>query len=162
MRQYPILSRILHWVLAALVFWQIGIVSAYKILGVSPFLDKIAYLGPSHGMVGLLVLPLALLRLVRPPAASNRAAWLVHHTLRALLVAIPALALLRAYGSGKGWSHWSLPIVPETGVEVAWMVTLGNAAHGELAWVMTALIGLHVGAAVLHGMRRDGTLRRMA
>ncbi|MCJ8140263.1 cytochrome b [Falsirhodobacter halotolerans] len=162
MRRYPIFSRILHWALAALVFWQIGIVTAYKIAGSSPFLDKMASLGPSHGMVGLIVLPLALLRLVRPPAASNRAARLVHHTLRVLLVAIPALALLRAYGSGKGWVHRGLTIVPETGEEVAWMVKLGNIAHGELAWVMIALIGLHIAGAVMHGFRRDVTLHRRA
>lgn len=159
--RHSLFSRVLHWSLAALVLWQIGVVSAYKLLGQSPLLDRIASLGPSHGVVGLIVLPLALLRLARHPGAPNLVARLVHHALRLLLVAIPALGLLRTYGSGKGWTHWGLPIVPETGVEVAWMVTLGHMAHGELAWVMTALIGLHVGAAARHGLRRDDTLRRM-
>lgn len=156
MTRHSLSSRVLHWVTAALILWQIGIVSAYKLVGQSPLLDRIASLGPSHGVVGLIVLPLALLRLARHPAAPNPFARLVHHAVRMLLVTIPTLGLLRAYGSGEGWSHRGLPIVPETGVEIAWMVELGNAAHGELAWVVTALIGIHVSAAVLHGIRQDG------
>lgn len=160
MTRHFVPSRILHWVTAALILWQIGIVSAYKLVGQSPLLDRIASLGPSHGVVGLIVLPLALLRLARYPRVPNPIARLVHHALCLLLVAIPALGLLRAYGSGKGWSHWGLPIIPETGAEIAWMVTLGEIAHGELAWVMTGLIGMHVGAAVLHRIRRGGMLPR--
>lgn len=144
--------RLLHWVVAGLVLWQIGIVAGYRLTGGGTVMDRIASLGPSHGTVGLIVLPLAVVRLVIHPAAANPVARVVHAAMRLLLVAIPALGLLRAWGSGKGWMHWGIQIIPETGVEVTWMVTLGNMAHGELAWLMTALIALHICGAVWHGI----------
>lgn len=161
MTRHPLLTRLLHWSIAALILWQMCIISAYKLTGGGALLDRIAGFGPSHGAVGLLVLPLAGLRLLLHPPSPTLVARLVHAALRLLVLAIPLLGLLRSFGGGKGWNHWGLQIVPATGVERGWMVALGNAAHGELAWALAALIALHLGAVLLHALRRDGTLRRM-
>lgn len=86
-----------------------------------------------------------------------------HAALYAMMIAIPTLGLLRAYGSGKGWHRWGIQIVPETGTEIPWMIRVADAAHGELAWALLAMIAGHSGMACLHqfGMR-DRVLSRMA
>lgn len=167
--RYGLISRMLHWAMAVLIFWQFGIVGAYGLLGQSPLLDRIAGFGPSHGVVGLLILGSLAVRVMwrrinarRRPPSPNIMARLLHGVFYALLFLIPAIALLRSFGNGRGWSHWGIQIVPATGVEVPWMVTLGNMAHGELAWILIALVGGHVVMATYHGLvRKDGLARRM-
>ena len=63
---------------------------------------------------------------------------------------MPALALLRAYGSGKGFSPFGLPLMPATGVKVDWMVAPANAIHGFLAWTLLALIAGHIAMVIVH------------
>ncbi|WP_294926428.1 cytochrome b/b6 domain-containing protein [uncultured Paracoccus sp.] len=52
---------------------------------------------------------------------------------------------------------------PARAESVEWTAALAGAPHGELAWLMAALILGHVVMAGLHrAMWRDGTLSRMA
>lgn len=84
---------------------------------------------------------------------------MVHGAFYALMFAIPALALLRAYGNGKGWQPW----IVETGVEITWMVALANALHSPLSWILYALIIGHIMAVIAHRcLLRDRILSRMA
>ncbi|WP_136684146.1 cytochrome b [Falsirhodobacter xinxiangensis] len=161
-------SRILHWGAAVLLLWQFLILAGYGLTGGSPLLDRIASFGPSHGSVGLMLLALTLPRLIwslrqrggRPPLGWLARAF--HAALYAIMLAIPLLGLLRAYGSGKGWHHWGVQIVPETGTEIPWMIRAADLAHGELGWALLAMIAGHAGMACFHQFwMRDRVLSRM-
>ena len=72
------------------------------------------------------------------------------------MLAIPSIALLRQYGSGRAFSPLGLPIFPgfDPSEKIDWMVQLGGLLHGELAWVLVALVAGHVAMVWWH--RRQG------
>ncbi|MCD4512139.1 cytochrome b [Brucella pseudogrignonensis] len=167
--RYGLISRVLHWFIAYMLIWQFATILTWRIFGPAGWVKFVTSFGPYHGTVGLLVLPLVVLRALwmlinrrrRPPHEmgwAGRAALAGHVTLYLLMFAIPALALLRAYGSGKGWLPW----IPATGEEVAWLTGPANALHGPLSWCLSVLIVGHILAALFHRfIRKDGILARM-
>lgn len=173
-QRYGLVSRALHWVMAYLLIWQFVGLLTWKIFGDSQIARTVSSLGPNHGTVGLLVLGLVMVRAVwwlsgrsgRPPHAKGwegRAALFAHVALYGLMFVIPAIALLRTYGGGKGWKIGAVQLIPETGVKVAWMEAPADLLHGVLAWGLSILILGHVGMALFHRFaRKDGTLARMA
>jgi cytochrome b561 len=98
---------------------------------------------------------------------QQRAARLAHALLYALLIALPLSGWLMASASPLAW-----PIELPGGTSVPLLAALANlpepakavwferlrAAHGVLAWVLIALAGLHIAAALRHGR---AVLRRM-
>lgn len=171
--RYGLVSRALHWFMAYLLMWQFVIILSWRVFGESDLLKTITGLGPYHRTVGLLTIILVILRagwaLVnrrqRPPHEAGwpgRAARAGHVALYFLMFAIPALAILRSYGNGKGWSQWGMQIVPATGEEIAWLMAPANILHGPLSWCLSALIVGHILAALFHRfIRKDGILARM-
>ncbi len=167
--RYGLVSRLLHWTMAYLLIWQFVVILAWRLFGDTEWVRTVTSLGPGHGTVGLLVIVLVVIRAIwwtvnrnhRPvqsPGWSGRVAATVHMTFYILTFAIPLIALLRTYGSGKGWDPW----VASTGVEIPWMVALGDLLHGVLAWFLSILIGGHVVMALVHRfVWKDATLRRM-
>lgn len=172
--RYGLVSRGLHWGMAYLLIWQFVGLLTWKIFGDSQIARTVSSLGPDHGTVGLLVLALVMVRAAwwlsgwsgRPPHAAGwegRAALFAHVALYGLMFAIPALALLRTYGGGKGWAIGAVQLIPETGVKVAWMIAPADRLHGLLAWGLSILILGHIGMALVHRfVCKDGTLARMA
>lgn len=164
--RYGRLSRALHWAMAALFAWQFASVGARVLLPDSP-LDE--FLWATHKPLGALLLMLGLLRLAwalwehpRRPAALNGAARLGHLALYALMLAIPALALLRQFGSGRAFSPFGLPLMPGFDGEIEWMTALGSALHGLLGWTLLVLLVGHITMALLHGrLGGQPVLRRM-
>lgn len=173
-QRYGLVSRLLHWGAAYLLLWQFATLVGWRWLGDGAVMRSVSMFGPAHGTVGVLVLVLLLPRFAwslrergRRPARERglpgRLAALVHGSFYTLMLAVPALALLRAYGSGKGFSLWNVALVPATGERTPWLVRPADLLHGPLAWTLCALIGVHVAAALFHVLvRRDGTLARMA
>jgi len=170
--RYGRISRALHWIMAALLGWQFLIAAAERLAEDAPAVVRLAAIGPGHAWIGVTVLALLGLRLIwtalnrnrRPghPGPLGRAARVGQGLMYLLMAVVPSLALLRAYGSGRGWPRADPWLIPATGTEVSWMVQLGQALHGELAWLLFALILGHVGMAIWHHrVRRDGTLSRM-
>ncbi|MFT3691278.1 cytochrome b [Paenirhodobacter sp.] len=91
------------------------------------------------------------------------AARLGHLALYLLMLVVPGVALLRAWGSERAFALFSVAIFPARAEAVEWTVALAGALHGELSWVMAVLILGHVVMVGLHqAMWRDGTLSRMA
>ncbi|WP_372022206.1 cytochrome b [Tistrella mobilis] len=171
--RYGLISRGFHWLMAALLIWQFLIIGLWQGVGDTPWVRAVTALGPFHVTIGLYTITLVTLRAAwaaamrhrRPPGApgwQGRAARLIHGSLYALMFTIPALGLLRAYGSGKGQVQWDHQLIPATGIEIPWMISLADAVHGEASWLMAVLILGHTGVAVIHGLKRDGVLRRMA
>lgn len=171
---YGLVSRLLHWGMAYLVLWQFFMVLAWRAFGPSENIIFISRFGPDHGTVGLLTLVLIILRAAwafanrryRPPHSqglAGRTSFTVHVVLYLLMFMIPAFALLRVYGSGKGWDPWGIALIPETGTEVSWMVAPADMTHDLMAWLLCCLIVGHILAALFHRfVLRDHVLARMA
>ena len=163
--KYGLVSRLLHWGMAALMAWQFTGMILLAILGKTPLVKF--FLG-THGNIGVLLLTLAALRAIwalsnasRRPAAINTMARLGHLALYGLLLIIPTLSLIRSYGSGREFSPFGIPFWGAS-EKIEWMVDLGDLLHGELAWVLLALIAGHIVMAMWHRtVKRDQVWERM-
>lgn len=124
--RYGAITRLLHWAMAALFLWQFVGMGLRLALGRTPL---VAIFVGSHQAVGTLLFVLVALRLLW--RAANRAhhphyehgllgvlARAGHAALYALMVIVPGLALLRAWGSGRGFQPFGIPVFPATGEPV--------------------------------------------
>lgn len=167
---YGRISRALHWMMAAGIAFQLLGMALRNIFGRADF---VAPFVRAHAGVGLILLALVVLRVIwalvnrhnRPGHGHGplaRAARLGHGALYALMVAIPAMALLRAFGATRPLAPWGITILPGRSVEIDWAVRLGDALHGVLGWTLAVAIVGHIAMVALHEILwRDGTLRRM-
>ncbi|MCR8825787.1 cytochrome b [Pseudosulfitobacter koreensis] len=169
--RYGLVSRWLHWGMAALFAAQFLSAAAHWALPRENALRDLLW--GYHPTLGTLLFLLVLLRgawglanIRRRPAHLGRlgqAATLGHLAIYALMVIVPGVRLLAAAGSKGGLSVLGLVISPAREAEIAWM-RAPAAWHGEMGWVLAALILGHIAMAVLwHRLiRRDDTLKRMA
>lgn len=154
-QRYGRVSRVLHWGMALLILWQ------FLSAGAHFFFDETAieaFFWPTHKPVGFLILALvvirilwALINLSNRPASVNLLAKLGHISLYALLLAIPTIALMRQYGSGRSFEPFGIPLF--AGFEsdkIQWMIDLGSNFHSTLGWILLALIVGHVVMAIWH------------
>lgn len=171
-QRYGLVSRALHWGMAAVFAWQFAGMAIKILVGRHPVT---AFMVGSHTGIGTLLLVLVLLRGAwglanarrRPrhaPGLVGRLATAGHLLLYAMMLAVPSLALLRAAGNGRGFAPFGIPLFPAfEGGPVGWMVAPANAAHGLLAWTLLALVAGHVLMVVVHRwLWRDDVLQRMA
>lgn len=168
---YGRITRLLHWSIAALMLWQFIGMGLRLALGKVPV---VSFFVGSHQKVGTVLFVLIVLRVIwalmnrgnRPdhdPGLLGLAARFGHLLLYAIMVIVPVAALLRAYGGARPFAPFGFQIFPAQTPEIGWMVRLGDALHGEMAWLLLALIAGHVVMVGIHqGMWRDGTLARMA
>ncbi|WP_414902404.1 cytochrome b [Sphingomonas flavalba] len=167
---YGTVTRLLHWAMAVLLLWQIGGMVLKQILGRVPLM---AFWVGTHASIGLLLLVLLLIRAswafrqrrARPPYQRGLIGALAkagHVALYTLMLVVPALAVLRAFGNGKPVQFFGMRLREATGEEIAWMVAPANMLHGTLAWGLAALILGHVAMALVHRFWwRDGMMARM-
>ena len=152
--RYGLISRFFHWLMALGFVWMLVSASARFIDKEAAFTKAVfAY----HGQVGFTILWLAVLRVIwaiiqRPNRPKNPfAVKLGHACMYVLMIAVPAIAVIRMIGMGRGFTYWGLwPILEKTGVETAWMKELGNTFHGNLGWLLFALIIGHIFFAFKH------------
>ncbi|BES70175.1 cytochrome b [Marinobacter nanhaiticus D15-8W] len=153
--RYGTVSRWLHWGMALLFLWQFLSASAHAFLDDTPVE---AFFWATHKPLGLLLLILvairgiwALANISRRPHSVSTPAKLGHIALYLLMVVIPALALLRQYGSGRAFEPFGLPLMPGfSGEEIGWMVMPANLLHGFLGWTLLALVVGHIVMAWVH------------
>jgi cytochrome b561 len=162
-------SRLLHWTMAAAIVGNLILGTRIADAGPSlALLDRIAL----HKSLGLTLLVLVIARIVwhrvSPPPAPLAAgpAWqpsaarASHLALYALMVATPLAGWIGSAASGidtLAWG-WTLPRIAP--VSAAWQDGF-LAVHGILTKLLMAVVGLHVAAALWHGVRGDPTLARM-
>ena len=168
---YGYVSRFFHWALAALILWQLLGMVVKLALGRHPVS---AFFVGTHQWVGSVIFVLVVLRVAwaisnagrRPPHEAvlvGLASRVGHGLLYFLMLVIPALALLRAWGSDRAFAPFGWEIFPARETAIAWAVAPANAAHGTLGWVFLAVIAGHVVMAFYHQwVLRDRTLNRMA
>lgn len=164
---------VLHWLIAVLIV--LNIAAAWVSEGLSKA-DRATVMG-NHKAIGITVLLLTVLRIVwrlmhrPPPLLESLKAWeaalsrVVHAGFYFLMLAIPLTgwAMSSAFSKGAGVSLFGLVTVPALPVGYD-KPTAGLFAelHELLAYLMIALIGLHVAGALKHQLiDKDGTLRRM-
>src|SRR5690606_32525465 len=169
--RYGRISRLLHWLMAAMIVWQFTGMILRLLLGRQPL---VAFFVKWHPVVGSTLLLLILFRLFwfwinrqqRPPLGGGTVglmARLGHSALYLLMLLIPSLGLLRLYGSGRGFSPFGIELFAATGKEIQWTIDLADRLHGEFAWTLLALILGHIIMVIVHEKRwQDGTLARMA
>jgi cytochrome b561 len=165
-------ARLFHWTVAILVLLMIPAGVTMIQDGIGRSLQNTLFI--FHKNVGVVVLLLVLARLayrlLHPPpplpeavpALQRRIAGATHAALYALLLIVPLAGYVRVRAGGfpiEGLDAMGLPaLVPrsETLAEAA------KALHWAGGLALAALVLLHVGAALYHGIfRRDGIFSRM-
>ncbi len=158
--RYGSVSRILHWGMALLLAWQFLSAGAHLLLDDTAVE---AFFWPTHKPLGFALFVLIVLRAawalrhlrVRPPSV-NRLATAGHVTLYLLVLVVPALALLRQYGSGRAFEPFGIPLMPGfEGERIDWMMAPGNLLHSWLGWLLLVLVAGHVFMAIWHRRRPD-------
>ncbi|MDM7480744.1 MAG: cytochrome b [Halomonas sp.] len=152
--RYGLVSRALHWGMALLFVWQFSGAGA-RVLLEDTAIES--FLWGTHRDVGVLLMTLVVLRALwalanasrRPPAVSVMAK-LGHLALYGLMIAVPTIALIRQYGSGRPLEVFGVSLMSGGGERVEWMINLGGLLHGELGWALLVLVLGHIGMAVLH------------
>lgn len=157
--RYGTVTRILHWGMALVLSWQLASVVARVALADSAVDD---FLWSTHRQVGFLLFALIALRIVwalinlkNRPVAVSGLAKLGHFVLYALMFIVPALALLRQYGSGRVFEPFGIPVFSGFDGSISWMITPASNFHGLLGWTMFVLIVGHIAMAFVH--RRSKT-----
>ncbi|UFN50380.1 cytochrome b [Roseomonas sp. OT10] len=168
---YGRVTRVLHWGMAVLLAWMFLTATARALFWDVPLVRSLWW---THASTGFLVFILALVRVSwavanrhrRPPkdpSLLGRLATLGHGLLYTLMLVIPALGLLRAYGFGRGFAPFGLPLFPPLPERIPALMAPANAVHGLLGWCLLALVAGHVAMALVHAFAwRDGLLARMA
>ncbi len=165
-QRYGSVSRFLHWSMAAGFAFMLFTALAWTFAEDQPWTKGLMYY---HKSVGFTLLVLLVLRLVwavlnhakRPPADSA-AARLGHLALYALMLVVPAVAMIRQYGGARGpLDVFGVQIMQGSPTKIDWMVQLGGNWHGELAWVLFALAAGHILMVVVHRVRGNDVLPRM-
>ena len=168
-RRYGHVTRALHWAMAAIFALQLLSAAAHWAFDRKNPIRQALW--AVHQPLGILLL--IAVRVVwaltqaahRPPhpGAAGLAARLGHVSLYILMVAVPTIAVLRAWGSGRGLEILGVPLLPATGTEITFLSKTLGGYHGLLGWTLAALIVGHIAAALIHtALLKDGTLRRMA
>lgn len=170
-QSYGPVTRVLHWLMAGLLLWQFLGMGLSALFGRTDF---VRFFTSSHQKVGTVLFLLIVARVVwalinranRPDhgkGAVALAAKLGHAAMYAIMVLVPLVAILRAWGGTRGFAPFGFEIFAPQAVGIAWTQTLGGLLHGELAWVLGAMILGHIAMVAVHqGVWRDGTLSRMA
>jgi len=168
--RFPLLSRLLHWVMAAMIIAMLFIG-----IGMTASLTDYHWLLSLHRPLGIAILVLAAVRLLNRllnpgppipaamPALLRRAAEASHIALYVLMIAEPLV----------GWAMLSaarLPIVMFGSFElppILWespaVYALLRETHTVLALLLLATVIAHVSAALMHAIAfRDGVFESMA
>lgn len=170
--KFDLISRLLHWSMAALFFWQfIGAILHFLFQKGNFFRD---FFWNTHFVIGSCLFLLVILRAVwalmnlsrRPPLGSSFlgiAAHLGHLMLYFLMLAVPLLALLRAYGSGRGFAPLGITVFSAGAEQNIHLVALGNNWHWIIGWFFLLMIAGHIGMVFVHRLiLKDGLDKRMS
>ena len=169
--RYGAVSQALHWLIVLLVAVQFTLGFMAHNLPIS--LERLVLL-TRHKAFGMTILMLMVLRLLwrlySPPpplpvgmgALQKRLAHMSHVLLYILLLTMPVVGWLTSSASNLTVSWFGLfPFPNLVGPDPDLAKSL-KALHMAMAWVLLALITVHVSAAIWHQTaRKDGVLLRM-
>ena len=164
-------ARWIHWLTVPFILLAIPAGIAMKNVGQGGLQD---WLYDFHRSLGTCVLVLAILRVLikikvgsipaHPTLAALQriVATAVHHLLYVFVLVVPLLGWAGTSAYGAKIIVFGLFELPPI---LAQDQPLGEAIlwwHGSAAIVLTLLVGMHIGAALMHGfILKDGVLQRM-
>lgn len=170
--RYRLFSRVMHWGVALLVLAMIpaGLIMVQE--GVARETRNALFI--FHKNVGVLLLILVLVRLgyrmLNPapplpdsvPPLQRRVSAVSHALLYGLLIAMPVLGYTRVKADGFPIEALDAMGVPALVPRSEALADIAQSAHYIGGLMLAALVAVHVGAALLHGVvLRDGVFRRM-
>jgi len=147
--KYGTVSRVLHWGKAILMLWQFLTAASHFFFDDKAIED---FFWPTSKTMGFLLFVLIFIRgiwpLIKQKNRTQSIKWfarLGHITLYLLMLAIPALGLLRQYGSGRSFEPFGIPLFSGFESEkIQWTLDLGGLLHGELGWLLFVLTIGHI------------------
>lgn len=168
---YGIIAQAFHWLVAVLVFAQLGLGVYAASLPVG--LARLQWLS-RHKSLGLAILAVVLLRIAwramnRPPPLpgsmpewERRAAAAMHRLLYLLLVLAPLAGWLYTSAAGLSVNWFGLIQVPDLIAKDPGLAEVFKQVHRALVALLALLIAGHAGAALRHALwLRDGIAHRM-
>ena len=166
---YSATAKTLHWLVFALIAFvgAVGLLFDEMSRGSKDIWLNI------HAIIGLLILALVFVRLAwrwqnpAPPLPQGTdqitriTSSVVHGLLYVMMIALPLIGAVAYFYRGRslnfGLFQLGLPIVADRAVSRP-----STAIHETMAYVLFAIVGLHILAALWHHfIRKDGILRRM-
>ncbi|ARU05327.1 cytochrome b [Comamonas serinivorans] len=168
-------AKALHWLLAVSLIGLIAFGWYMTGLPISP--TKLKFYN-WHKWAGITILVLSVARLLwrlthRPPALPDAMqaampAWQrvahhgVHHLMYALFFLVPLMGWAMSSAAGFPVVWFGVLELPDFVAKNPELAEVLKPWHGRLAWLLTALIVLHVAAVIKHQLiDRDGLLGRM-
>lgn len=171
---YSGFQKLLHWVIALMVFAMIPVGFSMVRRGAATNFDATTnQLYTAHKTFGMIVLALVIIRIIvrvrrgtpAPEPSLSRlqviAAEAVHGLIYLALLAIPILGWLgvSAYGARGLLGGFEVPALLAKNSELGEFIL---KYHGYAAIGLVLLLGAHIGAALMHRfILRDGVMKRM-
>jgi cytochrome b561 len=169
MRHYTLTAKVLHWLMALLIFTALPLGFYMHDLKLSPAkLQLYSY----HKWIGVSLLLLCLVRILwrithRPPALllerwQHTASNVVHRLLYLLLLAIPLSGWLMSSAKGVQTVWFGIIPLPNLVEKNKVLGILLGQIHESLSYILLILVILHIAAALKHQfIDRDKLLSRM-
>ena len=169
--RYNRTARVLHWLLALLLLGQL--VFGWWLEEVPRNSALRGYVVNLHKSVGILIGLLVLARLVwrlrhgAPalpdcvPRWQRKLAAASHRLLYGLMLLVPLAGYLASNFSKYGVKFFNAILLPPWGPEDKQLYTLLNQTHKVAVVLLVILVAVHVAAALVHALRRDGIFSRI-
>lgn len=171
-REYSLIAKLLHWLVAACVIFTIPAGIAMVNLDLSRSLTNDLY--SLHKAFGVLILGLMAMRIGyrltagAPPASGALTptqyvvSRIVHVTLYGLLIVMPILGWAGTSAFPAPVPFFGLFEMPALLDKDRELSKLLLSIHGYMGFFLTGVALLHIAAGLYHGfVRRDGVLSRM-
>ncbi len=170
---YRPFARIMHWLTAILVLLTIPAAILMLQPGIGRGLQDPLFL--FHKNIGVVILVIVTLRLAYrlvnpPPPLPNHVpklqriiAEFTHWALYGLLLAMAVSGYIRVTAGGFPLEVFDSLGFPHLAPRSDELAQTAKSIHSALRLPLIALVALHIGAALYHGLvRRDGIFQRMA
>lgn len=165
--RYGLPAILMHWLQAALVLWLLWL--GWTMVDLPKGAERSAAYG-LHKSLGLCALVLTVLRATwrwrhpgPAPLVAGREAVLAaaaHRVIYGLLFMVPLAGYLASSFTPYAMKFFGFEL-PAIGWPDAALNGTFKLLHKVGGWALAGVVGLHMMAAVRHGLRRDGTLSRM-
>ncbi|SEA31444.1 cytochrome b [Paraburkholderia sartisoli] len=161
---------VLHWLIGLIIIAMLGI--GLYMVGLPKGLPFKATLINFHKSLGMTVFLLVLIRIVvrmavgrpaMPPmqAWQRAAARITQVLLYVVMIVMPLAGYLGSSFNSYGTRFWGI-LLPKWGWDDKELRSVFFGVHTICAWIMIALIALHIAGALKHQLvDRDGLLARM-
>lgn len=170
-KSYGTVTRLFHWVTALVLFGQIPTGIAMTSEAIPSLNDALFILHKGMGSVFLvLVFARVVWKLTHPvqallpqtPILQRRIASLTHGFLYVLLVVLPISGYIRTIGDGYPIELLDAMNIPPLLSGIPEIARQMLVLHKFSAYLLTALIAVHIAAAVQHGLvMGDGVITRI-